>query len=131
MPVQQVPMEKRQGPRVAVKLPVRVKVFGAVADEDGELIQGYTLNLSELGVAFVLPKFFPVGSFLQVSIDLPTPFTTIPLKGQVIWATKLNVFAIKPSDMAIGVGFNDVDADDLTTLHRFIRRTIRKGGRAL
>lgn len=130
MPVQQIPMEKRQVPRVTLRLPVRVRVLGE-ADASDEWFQGHTLNLSELGVAFVLPKFFPVGSLLQVSIDLPPPFTVILIKGQVIWATKLNVFTIKPSDMAIGVGFNDVEANGLTILRRFIRRVMRKGGRGL
>lgn len=130
MAVQQVPTEKRQSPRVTVNLPVRVQVLGG-PDAGGASFQGHTLNLSELGVAFLLQKFFPVGSSLQVSVNLPTPFSPITLKGQVMWATKLNVFAINPSEMAIGVGFNDLEAEDLTALRRFIRRAMRKGGRVL
>jgi uncharacterized protein (TIGR02266 family) len=108
------PGEKRRHVRVASSSKVVVMYNGS----PHEL---YTENLSEGGIYILTSTPFPIGTKLEMKLDLDAG-TRIHLKGVVIYIKRpfSDVFE-HPSGMAIE--FNEMNDADRRTLREFIKRT--------
>jgi len=70
-------LERRQGKRYALRLPARVrwKVRGGSVGR----AQGKTGDVSSSGLLVELPNALPVGTTINVTIDLPIALTKVPV----------------------------------------------------
>jgi len=108
------PGEKRRHVRVASSRKVYVTY-------DGSVHELYTENLSEGGMYVNTNGPFPIGTKLEITLDLD-PGTQIRLKGVVIYIKRpfSDIFE-HPSGMAIE--FSKINDDDRKILRDFIKRT--------
>jgi hypothetical protein len=70
-------------PHADVRLPLKIPITCQRKDQPGELMQGYTGNLSRGGILAYLPHAVPGGTV--VAISLPTSKGTIRVEGTVTW----------------------------------------------
>ena len=70
--------ERRQGTRYPLKLPaeVRWKAHGT----RGERVRGEIGDISSSGLFVVIPKHLPLGTTINVTINLPTELTKVPIE---------------------------------------------------
>ena len=107
------PGEKRRHVRVASSRKVYVTY-------DGSVHEFYTENLSEGGMYVNTNRPFPIGTQLEITLDLD-PGTQIHLKGIVIYIKRpfSDIFE-HPSGMAIE--FREINDNDRGILRDFIKR---------
>jgi len=71
-------LERRQGTRYPLNLPAQVR-WKAAGKGAGE-VQGTTGDISSTGLLVVLPKPLPVGTTINVTMNLPPEVTTVPIE---------------------------------------------------
>jgi uncharacterized protein (TIGR02266 family) len=81
---------------------------------------GTTKNLSEGGVFIATPELKPIGSQLDLTIELPPPFGAIWARGEVRWIGE----AAKDPDVPLGMGvqFQMISEESLSTIRDFLEK---------
>lgn len=77
------------------------------------------LNLSLASLSFQCDTPSQLGTEVEVSLDLPELDTTLPLRGQVVWANRAF-----PSDM--GLRLLDVTQQQRDVLERYLQRVFSR-----
>ena len=95
--------ESRQAKRYPLKLPAQVRWKAHGKSASG--VQGETEDISSSGLLVVIPNRLPLGTTINVTIQLPSELTRVPVElacqGRVV----------RKSRMAIGQGISAIIED--------------------
>jgi uncharacterized protein (TIGR02266 family) len=103
---------RREHSRFAVDLDVTV-------GSDHNFYAGFAENLSAGGVFIATHKLKPVGSKIELTINLPEG-AQVRAAGDVRWIRVFNEQSDTPPGM--GVKFSDIDAASIAAIERFLAR---------
>lgn len=101
---------RREHARFSVDLDVTV-------GSDHNFYAGFAENLSAGGVFIATHKLKPVGSKIELSINLPEG-STVRATGEVRWIRVFNEHSDTPPGM--GVRFSEIDQDSLAAIAAFL-----------
>src|SRR5215831_14371606 len=80
--------------------------------------QGMTQNLSEGGVFIATTELKPIGTELDLTIELPPPFPSVWTRGEVRWIGETGHAADAP--LGMGVQFRMISEESLGTVRQFL-----------
>jgi len=115
-PLVPVLTEKRQHPRIPLRLPTEYLPAGAVKSR-----LCHTINICEGGVLLCLPEKVKVGQKLEVEIYYYFEYdlTSFEALGEVVWAEKLDD---SETEYRSALEFIDLALNDLEKLKNFLRK---------
>jgi uncharacterized protein (TIGR02266 family) len=88
--------------------------------------EGRTHNLSEGGVFIATAELKPIGTELDLTIELPPPFPSVWTRGEVRWIGEAGNNSNTP--LGMGVQFRMISEESLDTIQQFL--AMRQGADA-
>lgn len=108
MPKTKMPMNRRDNPRVSIKVPVKYvpaddkKVLKKIEDWRESRKHGFTLDLSAEGMQLAAAHPLAVGSVLEFNIYILDKVNVVTVYAQVMWTHKnsagLHFLLMKPAE---------------------------------
>ncbi|MDH4129156.1 MAG: PilZ domain-containing protein [Spirochaetota bacterium] len=112
--------EKRIFKRFSKKLNIKYEIYNSpTGEESEEFWNGETelLNISEGGILFTYDRPIPVGSFLEIEINVPEKKLPINLTGRIVRVEEI----IPNKEYEIGFIFRNIFENDRKLLLGYIK----------
>ena len=110
--------ERRAYPRLTEKQKIQVRVASCDAEKalKGRTFSGASKDISVGGVQFYARRTLPVGTEVDVRIELSRPHEVFNREGRVIWSQQ----ATGGGRVIVGVHFSDKDRDTMIAWRRML-----------
>lgn len=116
-----MPNEKRQFERFKERATVLYK-FGKGAHREDK---AFTIDLSTQGARIITDKNLPIGSVLELRIEVPDSAERIYVKGEVVWTKEMRVEGKK--NFEVGIRFLKIALKDRSRLYfKGVYRVIKR-----
>ncbi|NQT90302.1 MAG: PilZ domain-containing protein [Candidatus Omnitrophica bacterium] len=113
--------ERRRSIRFREKLPV----VCTVSERAGLTHHTFTRNISGEGICLQAPEILPEGSFLDLTIEIPSG-RPVKVKGEVVWVTEIKEQTGASGRLFdTGIKFTKIRTKDKTVLDNFLSSAIR------